>query len=54
MVEEKIIEIRGINYIVSSDGRVYSTSTCGASYYHKEISQRLNKDGYFQVTVGLE
>lgn len=52
VVEEKIIEVRGINYIVSSDGKVYSTSTGGASYYHKEISQRLNADGYLQITVG--
>jgi hypothetical protein len=52
VVEEKIIMIRGINYIVSSDGKVYSTNTGGPSYYHKEISQRLNSDGYFQITVG--
>lgn len=54
MVEEKIIEVKGVKYIVSSDGRVYSTRTGGNSYYHKEISQRLNADGYFQVTVGLD
>ena len=52
MVEERIITVKEIEYIVSSDGKVYSTNTCGASYYHKEISQRLNKDGYLQVTVG--
>ena len=33
---------------------MYSTNTGGSSYYHKEISQRLNKDGYLQVTVGLD
>lgn len=54
MVEEKIIEVKGVKYIVSSDGHVYSTNTGGPSYYHKEISQRLNKDGYLQVTVGLD
>lgn len=54
MVEEKIIEVKGVKYIVSSDGHVYSTNTEGPSYYHKEISQRLNKDGYLQVTVGLD
>lgn len=53
MAEERIIEVKGVKYIVSSDGKVYSTNTCGRSYYHKEISQRLNKDGYFQITVGL-
>lgn len=52
MVEEKIIKIKDIDYIVSSDGKVYSTNSNGASYYHKEISQRLNSDGYLQVTVG--
>lgn len=52
MVEERIIEVKGINYIVSSDGKVYSTNTGGSSYYHKEISQRLNADGYLQITVG--
>lgn len=52
MVEERIIDVKGVKYIVSSDGRVYSTNTYGASYYHKEISQRLNADGYLQVTVG--
>ena len=52
IVEEKIITVRDVDYIVSSDGRVYSTSNSGPSYYHKEISQRLNADGYLQVTVG--
>lgn len=52
MVEEKVITVKGIDYIVSSDGKVYSTNTCGASYYHKEISQRVNADGYLQITVG--
>ena len=52
MVEEKVITVRGVEYIVSTDGRVYSTKNCGSSYYHKEISQRLNEDGYPQITVG--
>lgn len=52
VVEERIITIRDIDYIVSSDGKVYSTNTGGPSYYHKEISQRLNADGYLQITVG--
>jgi hypothetical protein len=52
MVEEKIITIRDVEYIVSSDGKVYSTGNSGQSYYHKEISQRLNADGYLQITVG--
>ena len=52
MVQEKIITVKDVDYIVSSDGKVYSTCTGGPSYYHKEISQRLNSDGYFQITVG--
>lgn len=52
MVKEKIITVKDVDYIVSSDGKVYSASTYSPSYYHKEISQRLNSDGYLQVTVG--
>lgn len=52
IVEEKIITVKDVDYIVSSDGKVFSTNACGPSYYHKEISQRLNSDGYFQITVG--
>ena len=52
MVEEKIITIKDIDYIVSSDGRVYSTNTCGRAKYHQEILQRMNADGYMQITVG--
>lgn len=52
MVEEKIVNYKGVNYIVSSDGRVYSTKNCGFAKYHQEIKQRYTKDGYLQVTVG--
>lgn len=52
MVEEKVINIKGIDYIVSSDGKVYSTNNVGRAKYHKEISQRKNSDGYMQITVG--
>lgn len=51
-IEEKIITIKDVDYIVSSDGKVYSTNSAGPAYYHKEILQRLNSDGYLQVTVG--
>lgn len=46
MIEEKIITIREVDYIVSSDGKVYSTNNIGRAKYHKEISQRKNSDGY--------
>ena len=52
MVEERVITVKGIDYIVSSDGRVYSTNDTGPSWHHKEISQRVNSDGYMQITVG--
>lgn len=52
MIEEKIITIREVDYIVSSDGKVYSTNNIGRAKYHKEISQRNNSDGYMQITVG--
>lgn len=54
MTEEKIITIKGVDYIVSSDGKIYSTNNCGPSWYHKEIQQRKNTDGYMQITVGKE
>ena len=52
MAEERIITIKNIDYIVSSDGKVYSMNNCGRAKYHQEISQRLNADGYMQITVG--
>lgn len=52
MIEEKIITIREVDYIVSSDGKAYSTNNTGRAKYHKEISQRKNSDGYMQITVG--
>lgn len=51
MVEEKIINILGVDYIVSSDGHVFSTKNIGRGKYHKEISQRKNRDGYMDITV---
>lgn len=52
MVEEKILNILGIDYIISSDGHVYSTKNVGRGKYHKEIKQRKNADGYMDITVG--
>lgn len=52
MVEERILNILGIDYIVSSDGHVYSTKNIGRGKYHKEIKQRKNADGYMEITVG--
>lgn len=52
MAEERIITVKDVDYIVSADGKVYSTNNCGRAKYHKEISQRKNSDGYMQITVG--
>lgn len=53
-MEEKIISVKGIEYIVSEDGRIYGTHTCGRGKYHQEICQRKNQDGYMFVTVGVK
>lgn len=37
MVEEKILNIVGVDYIISSDGHIYSTKNVGRGKYHKEI-----------------
>jgi hypothetical protein len=52
VAEERILNILGVDYIVSSDGRIYSTKNVGRGKYHKEIKQRKNADGYMDITVG--
>ena len=52
VVEEKIITVNDVNYIISSDGHVYSTHNSAKSYYHQEIKQRPNEDGYMIITTG--
>ena len=52
MIEERILNILGVDYIVSSDGHIYSTKNVGRGEYHKEIRQRKNSDGYMDITVG--
>ena len=52
MAEERILNILGTDYIISSDGHVYSTKNVGRGKYHKEIKQRKNADGYMDITVG--
>ena len=52
MVEEKIFNVLGVDYIVASNGKIYSTKNIGRGKYHKEITQRENEDGYMTVTVG--
>ena len=52
MIKEKIIELYGVEYIVSSDGNIFSTKNVGRGKYHKQLTQRLDADGYYEVTVG--
>ena len=52
MAEEKLVNVNGMDYIVSSDGRVYSTKNSARSYYHMELKQRPNADGYMVITTG--
>lgn len=49
---EKIIEYCGVEYIVDSEGKIYSTHNNGRGKYHQELLQRMNSDGYMEVTVG--
>lgn len=49
---EKIVTINDVEYIVDTSGRIFSTHNNGRGQYHKELHQRLNRDGYYEVTVG--
>lgn len=49
---EKFFTVEGIEYIVSTDGKIYSTNNIGRGKYHKEIKQRKNHDGYMVITTG--
>lgn len=51
-MREVILNIKGIDYIVSDDGRIFSTKNNGRGEYHKEITQRKDSCGYFCITVG--
>ena len=52
MSEERILTVNDVSYIVSADGRVYSTHSSAKSCYHQEIKQRPNADGYMVITTG--
>lgn len=52
MTEEKIINVIDTDYIVSSDGKVFSTKNLGRGKHHRELTQRKNHDGYMIVSVG--
>ena len=53
MIEERIINVNGVDYIASSDGKIYSTKNIGRAKYHQEIKQRINNDGYCCITTGV-
>ena len=50
---EKLTNVMGVEYIVSDDGRIFSTKNIGRGKYHKELSQRENIDGYMMVTESV-
>lgn len=52
MVEERIVNVNGIDYIAASDGKIYSTKNVGRGKYHKELKQRKDDDGYYCITTG--
>lgn len=52
MIEERIITVNDVNYIISADGHVYSTHNSAKGCYHQEIKQRPNADGYMIITTG--
>ena len=51
-IEERILNVKGIDYIVREDGKIFSTHNRGRAKYHQEIKQRMNLDGYMCITVG--
>lgn len=50
---ERVVCYADVNYIVSDDGKIYSTKNIGRGKYHQEIKQRCNADGYMEITVGV-
>lgn len=51
-MSEKIINYKGVDYIVSDEGKVFSTKNIGRGKYHQELKQRINNDGYLEITTG--
>lgn len=51
-IEERILNVKGIDYIIREDGKIFSTHNRGRAKYHQEIKQRMNSDGYMCITVG--
>lgn len=51
-MSEKIINYKGVDYIVSDEGKVFSTKNIGRGKYHQELKQRIDADGYPTITVG--
>lgn len=52
-MKETIINVNGMDYIIREDGKIFGTRTRGRGKYRQEIKQRLNKDGYKCITVGV-
>lgn len=52
LIIETIITYKNVNYIINTEGKIFSTKNCGRGKYHQELKQRLDGDGYWSVTVG--
>ncbi len=52
MYKEKIYRYNNRDYLISNDGHVFIADGNKRSPYHTEVKQRLNKDGYLEVTLG--
>ena len=52
-MEERIIELKGMDYTVREDGKIFGNHTCGRGKAGKELKQRLFSDCYLCVTVGV-
>ena len=49
---EKIVNIKGVDYIVSDDGKIFSTKNIGRGKYHQELNadkERLSQESDLNV-----
>ena len=51
-MKERIIELKGMDYTVREDGKIFGNHTCGRGKLGRELKQRLDSDGYYCITVG--
>lgn len=51
---EKIINLNGVDYLVRTDGKIFSTKKFNKDGSPIEIKQRLDHDGYYVITCGSD